>query len=494
MIGLPRGWHVASLSDICDRIVDGSHNPPKGVDIGRPMLSARNIQDRRINFGEYRLISEADFQVEHQRTAVRAGDVLMTIVGTIGRTAVVGDHVSPFALQRSVAVLRAPSFDSQYLSYALESPLVQKILGDSAQGTAQKGVYLKTLGSIAVPLAPLPEQKRIADKLDTVLARVDACRDRLDRIPALLKRFRQSILAAATSGRLTEDWRATNPGQDNQAELEVSAKEIKRTAGVKVRGASIQVEAELLHPLPPSWAWIENHRLAAADSNAICAGPFGTIFKAKDFRDSGVPIIFLRHVGAGEYRTHKPNFMDSAVWKEHHQPYSVFGGELLVTKLGDPPGDACIYPAGIGTAMVTPDVMKMTVDQDVARTEYLMHYFNSPTSKKITESVCFGVTRLRIDLSLFKTFPIPTPPRAEQHEIVRRVETLFAFADRLEARLATARKQAGQLTPALLAKAFRGELVPQDPNDEPATELLKRLATQRDAAPKPKRGRKAASA
>ena len=92
-----------------------------------------------------------------------------------------------------------------------------------------------------------------------------------------------------------------------------------------------------------------------------------------------------------------------------------------------------------------------------------------------------------------KTTRIPFPPLPEQTEIVRRVEILFAFADRLEARLATARRQVGQLTPALLAKAFRGELVAQDPADEPASELLKRLAAQRDAAPKARRGRQGAS-
>lgn len=91
-----------------------------------------------------------------------------------------------------------------------------------------------------------------------------------------------------------------------------------------------------------------------------------------------------------------------------------------------------------------------------------------------------------------KIYPLPIalPSLREQHEIVRRVETLFAFADRLEARCAAARKQAGQLTPALLAKAFRGELVPQDPADEPAAELLKRLAASRADAPKARRGRR----
>ena len=94
-----------------------------------------------------------------------------------------------------------------------------------------------------------------------------------------------------------------------------------------------------------------------------------------------------------------------------------------------------------------------------------------------------------LNLGILRELPILLPPPLEQTEIVRRVEILFAFADRLEARLATARRQVGQLTPALLAKAFRGELVPQDPADEPAAELLKRLSAQREAAPKVKRGR-----
>jgi type I restriction enzyme, S subunit len=131
--------------------------------------------------------------------------------------------------------------------------------------------------------------------------------------------------------------------------------------------------------------------------------------------------------------------------------------------------------------MVTPDVMKMSVNEGVALGKYLMYFFNSPQCKNIVRELAFGVTRLRIDLSMFKGFPIPLPPIDEQREIARRVECLFAFADRLEARLSTAQNEAGRLTPALLAKAFRGELVPQDPNDEPASVLLARISAPRGA-------------
>lgn len=104
-----------------------------------------------------------------------------------------------------------------------------------------------------------------------------------------------------------------------------------------------------------------------------------------------------------------------------------------------------------------------------------------------------GTTVTTIYMPALKQLRMATPPIAEQHEIVLRIDILFAFADGLEARIATARKQAEQLTPALLAKAFRGELVAQDPADEPAAELLKRLAAKRAAAPQSRRGRKTAA-
>lgn len=102
-----------------------------------------------------------------------------------------------------------------------------------------------------------------------------------------------------------------------------------------------------------------------------------------------------------------------------------------------------------------------------------------------------GVAVRGINIGDVRALQIPLPPRVEQNEIVRRVEQLFAFADQLEAKIQTAQARINHLTQSILAKAFRGELVPQAPNDEPASELLARIQAQRAAAPKAKRGRKA---
>ena len=134
-------------------------------------------------------------------------------------------------------------------------------------------------------------------------------------------------------------------------------------------------------------------------------------------------------------------------------------------------------------AILKPDLTRIS-------SKFLLYSLGTESIKDQSLAVATGTAQLTIPLSGLRVFTIGLPSKDEQHAIVRRVETLFAFADRLEARYTTARMQVDQLTPSLLAKAFRGELVPQDPNDEPAGKLLERIKTAKPvAADKPKRGR-----
>jgi len=484
---LPRGWESIELQNIASWGSGGT--PPRknpkfyGGDI--PWIKTGELGDGLILDTKEKITAEG--LKKSSAKLFPKGSVAIAMYGaTIGKVSILGiDAATNQACAVGIPDLRATS--AQYIFQYLRSQR-DAFIG-AGKGGAQPNLSQGVIKEWPFPLAPLAEQKRIADKLELLLGRVDACRARLDRVPGLLKRFRQSVLAAATSGKLTKEWRNQNSGIADAATV-LAEIESTKEGKLRVRKSNANLDALSLFDVPPKWSWVKNHRLAADANTAICAGPFGTIFKAKDFRDSGVPIIFLRHVAEGQYLTRKPGFMDRTVWKAQHQEYSIHGGELLVTKLGDPPGTACIYPEGIGTAMVTPDVMKMDVDQRVVDPLFLMYFFNSPLCKDLVGQMAFGATRLRIDLTMFKNFPIPLPPRAEQQEIVRRVETLFAFADRIEARLATAQKTVERLTPATLAKAFRGELVPQDPNDEPASALLERLSALKAATPTKAKKRK----
>ena len=138
-------------------------------------------------------------------------------------------------------------------------------------------------------------------------------------------------------------------------------------------------------------------------------------------------------------------------------------------------------------ATINQNIAAVAPTSELIESEYLWFWFQS--QYEANRLAGNGTGPQALNCQKVRELPLNLPPKQEQNEIVRRVETLFAFADRLEARLAQAQTAATRLTPALLAKAFRGELVPQDPNDEPATELLRRLA-QAPAAASPRKGRK----
>jgi type I restriction enzyme S subunit len=115
--------------------------------------------------------------------------------------------------------------------------------------------------------------------------------------------------------------------------------------------------------------------------------------------------------------------------------------------------------------------------------QYLQIFLSSPATVQALEGESVGSTMVNLNQKILLALDIFFPPLPEQTEIVRRVEALFAFADRIEARLAAAQATVARLTPATLAKAFRGELVPQDPDDEPAAVLLERIAALKDVTP-----------
>lgn len=183
-------WPVFRLGELCERITDGSHNPPVGVESSKyMMLSSKNIFDGEINFDNPRFLTEDDFQLENRRTDVSVNDILLTIVGTVGRVAVVTELHPKFTLQRSVAVLKPvlEKVDSRFLMYTLRNMLDVLLAG--ARGVAQKGIYLKQIRDIEIPLPPLPEQKRIAAILD----KTDAIRRKRQQAIQLADDFLRAV-------------------------------------------------------------------------------------------------------------------------------------------------------------------------------------------------------------------------------------------------------------------------------------------------------------
>jgi type I restriction enzyme S subunit len=161
------GWQRQRLASVAVKITDGSHNPPKGVpESDFLMLSSKNVFDDDLHYAEPRYLTAEQYQQEDKRTGIIPGDVLLTIVGTVGRSAVVPSDAPRMTLQRSVAVIRPISeiVKPRFLMYSFMERNAE--LNELARGVAQKGIYLETLRELEVMLPPLPEQHRIVAILD----------------------------------------------------------------------------------------------------------------------------------------------------------------------------------------------------------------------------------------------------------------------------------------------------------------------------------------
>lgn len=171
---MKEGWKYVKLGDICYKICDGSHNPPKGVDMSEYiMLSSQNIKNGSIDFSSARYLSPSAFEIENKRTNIKRGDVLLTIVGTIGRSCVVETDEKNITFQRSVAILKPKEdLNSYFLMYLFWG--YNEVMNKMAHGAAQKGLYLKQLSSLQIPLPPLSEQQSIVAHLDASFAEIDA--------------------------------------------------------------------------------------------------------------------------------------------------------------------------------------------------------------------------------------------------------------------------------------------------------------------------------
>lgn len=170
---VPENWTWVKLRNICSKIVDGDHNPPKGESKPTPfyMISAQNVINNDLNLDNVRYLSLEQFEEENKRTLLKKGDILLTIVGTLGRSCVYNKNYN-LAFQRSVSVITTLIFN-EYLKSVFDSPFIQDAMNTKATGTAQKGFYLKQLENLLIPLPPLAEQKRIVSKVEELFKLCD---------------------------------------------------------------------------------------------------------------------------------------------------------------------------------------------------------------------------------------------------------------------------------------------------------------------------------
>src|SRR5690554_715151 len=433
-------WLTVQLEDVILRIVGGgtpSKSKPEYYQGEIPWMSVKDM-NKHVLQDTADHISQA--AVDNSSTnVIPAGTPIVATRMSLGKI-VVADLDS--AINKDLKALFLPAeVHRDYLIYWYRS--VARKIEQMGTGTTVKGIRLEALKGLDFALPPLAEQKVIADKLDTLLAQVENTKARLERIPQILKRFRQSVLAAAVSGRLTEEWRE----QQNNTDWKLS---------------TLDLVSECIVDCPhstPKWS----------ETGKYCV------------RTTAFNPFYLD--------LSKQGFVCEEVYQDRIKRLKPLPGDILYSREGTV-GIACQIPEGVELCLG--QRMVLIRASNLVLSKYLTIVLNSEHILEVVRSLTIGSTAPRINMKDIKAYPIPLPTITEQAEIVRRVDQLFAHADRIEQQVNNALARVNNLTQSILAKAFRGELTEQWRKDNPelisgensAEALLERIKAER-AAQKP---------
>jgi type I restriction enzyme, S subunit len=466
-----------------------------------PWVSPKDMKRPRLDSAED-LITAAAVQESATRLVPAKSVLLVARSGILERTLPVAINDIPVALNQDMKAVAPRGVLPEYLVNVLRSH-EQDILHNCAKaGTTVANLDLPRFYSYRVPVAPLNEQRRIVAKLEELQARSRRAREALEAVPPLLEKLRQSILAAAFRGDLTKDWRAQNPNPEPASALLARIRTERRKkweeselAKLKAKGKPPTddrwkakykepepVDTTGLPELPEGWCWASVEEVTSA-ARSPC---YGVVQPGEDVVD-GVPLVRVCDLRGDGRAIDIENLRKiPAVIDEEYERSRLRGGELLVSVVGTI-GRTAIAPEALRGANIARAVARLVFDEQ-RLVEWTMYWFNSLFMWHRLNLESREVARKTLNVSQLVEAPVPVPPLSEVTEVVAQLISTDQTIERLWAKATTAVGTQSSLEQALLAKAFRGELVPQDPNDEPADALLARLRA--DAAPESPRARK----
>jgi type I restriction enzyme S subunit len=490
-INLPDGWYTTTLENIATW---GSGGTPSRKELAYytgniPWIKTGDLGPREL-YNSSEFISELAVQNSSAKYFPKGSVAIAMYGATIGKTSILGIDATTNQACGVGNPIEGVTF-SEFLYYFLLNEKDNFIA--KGKGGAQPNISQALIKQHECALPPVAEQKVIADKLETLLAQVETTKARLDRIPQILKIFRQSVLSAAVSGKLTEEWR-----EENSLLEPISLDDInsywtaKYLESGKKRQSLKLIESVSLTEVPTSWI------------------------------NTNIGYVFDVYVGATPSRKNEDYWNGDVSWVSSSEVAfcRINSTKETVTKLGlaktstniHPPGTVMLAMIGQGKtrgqvalldieACHNQNTAALRVPTNFVVSEYLYFYLTKQYEE--TRRVGGGNNQQALNKSFVQSLEFPLPPFNEQTEIVRRVEQLFAHADKIEQQVQAAQQRVDKLTQSILAKAFRGELTTQWRKDNPdlitgdnsAEALLTKIKAEREAKlPKKKAKTKKAKA
>lgn len=498
LLDLPEGWDTCIINELIavDGIfIDGDWVESKDQD---PSGDVRLIQLADIGDGFYRNKSNRfltkEKAIQLNCTFLKPIDVLVArMPDPLGRACIFPGDNKTCVTVVDVCILRSGSqgINQSWLMYTLNSQIVRSIIFSLQSGSTRKRISRSNLAKIRLPLPPLNEQKRIVAKIEELNDRSQTAQKALETIPQLCDRFRQSVLAAAFRGDLTADWREKNPDVEpasvllerikNERRQKWEEEELKKfNASGKIPKddkwkekykESDSVDNLTLSELPDTWRWVLVQQFADVGTGAtplrgetkfyengtipwITSGALNNLFidNAEEF----ITTLAIQETNAKIFPKHT---LLVAMYGEGKTRGKV--AELLIEAATN---QACAALVLEGISYKIQPIVKL----------FFQKNYND------IRKLASGGVQPNLNLNMIKLTPVPVPPLEEQKQIVSLIEKYFKIIETIEKQHQQATEKLEKLNQSILSKAFRGELVPQDPDDEPASVLLERIRAERE--------------
>ena len=455
--GLREGWTEAVLAELVVHALGGEwgESCEDGIPPGWVQVSVlrgtefKGWDEDKGSTAAERVIKRSSLE----KRQLRAGDLVIEISGggpeqPVGRCLLIDEEVlrtarSPLICANFCRQVRLhPEVDPAYVALVLQHRYER---GDfnawQSQTTNIRNLDFQAfLSGVSLPLPPLAEQRRIVARVEELSSEERRARRAVAKLAGNLRRLRQSVLAHAFSGRLTEDWRA-------------------RRSDSEPARFSDETEWQVPEPLdvpeiPESWTLV-------ALNDLVTKVQYGTSARA-DGDATGVPMLRMANIQEGRVDLTSLKYIDRGT--PSLSSFRLERGDILFNRTNSPGlvGKAAVFEAGI-EAIFASYLVRVTCDESRVDSRFLCAWINSPWGRHWARTVRTDcVSQSNINSSKLRLMPVPTPPLSEQREIVRRIEARFQKLGKVEASMATGKAMAQKLGHAVLDKVFRGELVPTE--------------------------------
>ncbi len=483
---MPSEWVLSKLEELVSQSFTGlvRSAAEQGIENSYSYLKMNNISASG-KFDLSDLVKVNAYEVDVEKYSLKKGDFIFNTrnsVELVGKCGVFKiDTPAPILFNNNLLKIKFLNIKPEIVAHWLNSAIGKDQLKSITSATTSvAAIYQKQLMAVDVPVIPLAEQQQIAQKLDELLAQVDTLKTRLAAIPKILKRFRQSVLAAAVGGRLTEEWRGNVKIVESASELKIRwLAERKNNFELaqldRLSRGTIKTPRKFISPLNPDIETAEvrfpdEWELVSVSEFAECLDSQRVPVK-KDQRESSNGLYPYFGANGEVDRIDEYIFDDDLVMVTEDE---TFYGRIKP-----------IAYRYTGKCWVNNHAHVLRAPNKIANDFlcYTLMYY------KVIPWLTGTTGRAKLGQGSLNVLPMGMPPEVEQAEIVRRVEQLFAYADQIEQRVKDAQARVNHLTQSLLAKAFRGELTAewraQNPElisgENSATALLQRIKVEREA-------------